>query len=252
MLHADDALPGDLAAKNRGLNWNATLNCRGVQHFCATAIKLGGRYHDLIQPNFTLGNKKFSWLYVVECKATHTSNAAGINVLREVEYLQPPPTTCAAEHERARQHFNKADIQYSKTRPADRKQIKKQGAVRRDVALDTSLTGKSSSGVTSTDIPKITNNGVVIMATQGLQGINTRLISVCTAWTRSCNCPCVRALMSLVLVPWRPWVAMITTPLFVILGVNVTLELLLPVNGASGATSRCTAPVHWMCTAVGC
>ena len=38
---------------------------------------------------------------------------------------------------------------------------------------------------------------------------------------------------------------MITTPLFVILGmsVNVTLELLLPVNGVSGATSRRTAPV---------
>ena len=40
MLHADDALPRDLAAKNRGLNRNATLNCRGIQHFCATAIKL--------------------------------------------------------------------------------------------------------------------------------------------------------------------------------------------------------------------
>ena len=129
MFHADDALPRVLAAKNRGLNWHATLNCRGIQHFCATAIKLGGRYHDLVEPNFTLGNKKFSWLYVVECKATHTSNAAGSNVLRELEYLQPPTTTCAAEHERARQYVNKADMQYSKTRPADRKQIKQQAVL---------------------------------------------------------------------------------------------------------------------------
>lgn len=64
----------------------------------------------------------------------------------------------------------------------------------------------------------------------------------------------MRPLTILVLMPWRPWLAMITTPLFVILGmsVNLTLELLLPVNGVSGATSRGTAPLALLALDVRC
>lgn len=136
-LTADYVSIRDLATKRTGLQWYAIYNCKGIKHFCTTILKIGGTISDIAPPPLhDQQGVPFAWLYMVQGRATHDSNAAGSNVLKLEEgttWQQQPISSCAVDHARAESAFpslfdaevsQSANFAYSHRRQGDSDALK--------------------------------------------------------------------------------------------------------------------------------